>query len=225
MNRSVPCLFLLACAAACVSAGPSKTSDAELLAAWLSGSFNSHAQCAAEAASGADEMRALVAQHAEHADVRMHAVPVWTDREDGRWLYVERERANRPGSAYFERVVHVHFDGHALVSDTYLLPGDEHRFDGAWRTPKALADVDVGSLVLRAGSRLHWSRTTGGTFSGVPEYGSCSSVLQGATHATSRMTVSSSRITSWDQGFDDAGKQVWGVTSGPYVLDREDGNG
>ncbi len=221
MIRRLTCLMLLAGLTACVSPAAWKSDDAELLAEWMSGTFSSSAQSAAEFAAGPDALRALVAQHGEHADVRLHVVAVWTERTDGYWLYVERARANNPAAPYFQRVVRVHVEGHLLVSDTYLLPGDADRFDGAWRAPEPLADVAAGSLVLRSDDTLHWTRTVGGTFSGVPEYGSCSSVLQGATHAASRMTVSSERITSWDQGFDDSGKQVWGVTSGPYVFEHE----
>ena len=46
----------------------------------------------------------------------------------------------------------------------------------------------------------------------------CSSTLGGASYATSQVTVTPLELRSWDQGFDAAGKQVWGAEKGPYVF-------
>jgi hypothetical protein len=33
--------------------------------------------------------------------------------------------------------------------------------------------------------------------------------------------VTANEITSWDRGFDSAGKQVWGATKGPYQFKKQ----
>jgi len=48
----------------------------------------------------------------------------------------------------------------------------------------------------------------------------CLSDFQGATYATSEVKIFDTRIESWDRGYDDMDKQVWGATKGPYVFDR-----
>lgn len=217
VSGSLLCMAL----AACRTGGNASTHDADTLAQWMSGSFSSRAQHAAEVGGDADELRALVARHGDHADVRMHAVPVWTERTDGRWLYVERERGNQAAKPESMRVVHIHVEDGELASDTYLLPGDEARFAGAWKSNAPLQGIGPDALTLREGCTLHWSRADGGTFVGASEPGACRSDLNGAAYAVSRMTVSSARITSWDRGFDASDRQVWGVTSGPYAFERE----
>jgi CpeT protein len=49
----------------------------------------------------------------------------------------------------------------------------------------------------------------------------CSSSLQGASYATSEVSVEMTKITSWDRGFDTNDMQVWGAVAGPYVFDRK----
>jgi CpeT protein len=217
----VLCTLLFLALAACRTSGSASAQDVDALALWMSGSFSSRAQHAAEMALEPAEMRALVAQHGDHADVRMHAVPVWPDRTDGRWLFVERARAEAPSKPEWLRVVHIHVDAGLLESETYLLPGDERRFAGAWKSAAPLSDIGPESLTLREGCALHWSRAEDGSFVGSSEPGACRSDLNGAVDAVSRMTVSPERTTSWDQGFDASGRQVWGVTSGPYNFERE----
>ncbi len=207
--------------AACRTTGAANAHDVDTLARWMSGSFSSRAQHAAESAGDPDEARARAARQGDHDDVRMHAVPIWTARTDGKWLYVERARANAPTKPEWLRVVRVHVEDGALATDTYLLPGDEMRFAGAWKTPALLDGVDPKSLTLRDGCTLHWSRAEDGAFAGASQPEACRSDLNHAAYAVSRMTVAPERITSWDRGFDASDRQVWGVTSGPYVFERE----
>ena len=49
----------------------------------------------------------------------------------------------------------------------------------------------------------------------------CASDLRGAAYATSEVTITPQFVLSWDRGFDNTGKQVWGATEGPYVFLRE----
>ncbi|MBK8257441.1 MAG: chromophore lyase CpcT/CpeT [Polyangiaceae bacterium] len=48
----------------------------------------------------------------------------------------------------------------------------------------------------------------------------CLSDFQGATYATSKVSVFDNRIESWDQGWDANDMQVWGAVKGPYIFDR-----
>jgi hypothetical protein len=61
----------------------------------------------------------------------------------------------------------------------------------------------------------------GAAFEGATEGKGCASTLNGASYATSEVTITQDQIRSWDRGFDAADKQVWGATDGPYVFDRK----
>ena len=52
-----------------------ETADLDTLAGWMSGYFSSQQQAFKDSA---------------YRDVRLHMVPIWKDRTDGYWLYVEQ---------------------------------------------------------------------------------------------------------------------------------------
>ena len=51
----------------------------------------------------------------------------------------------------------------------------------------------------------------------------CESNLRGAKYAASRVTLTEHLLASWDQGFDETGKQVWGAEKGGYRFVKEEG--
>jgi hypothetical protein len=44
--------------------------------------------------------------------------------------------------------------------------------------------------------------------------------MRGASYATSEVVLRDDGLDTWDRGFDDAGKQVWGATKGAYQFRR-----
>ena len=110
------------------------------------------------------------------------------------------------------------------------------RFDGTTWQPlggttngqvKALVALPNGDLV--AGGRftaigpvsaIALARWDGQAFVTDPAGKKCPSSLQGATYATSQVDLLDDRMVSWDRGFDDTGKQVWGATKGGYEFIR-----
>jgi hypothetical protein len=49
----------------------------------------------------------------------------------------------------------------------------------------------------------------------------CPSDLRGAKYATTKIELKKGALISWDQGFDAAGKQVWGATQGGYIFIKQ----
>lgn len=193
-------LFLASCRA------NAPHSDVDELASWMTGSFASTAQAAA------DE---------DYRDIRLHMTPIWTSREDGRWLYVEQALAEKPEKPYRQRVYRVHRDDHGLVSDVYELPGDALAFAGTWRDPALLKDVTPASLVPRTGCSIRLQRQPDGSYAGATEHGACPSELNGAKFATSEVVITPMLLASWDRGFDAAGTQVWGAKRGAYQFVKQ----
>lgn len=181
---------------------PAPPSAVDLVQRYLTGSFSS-----AQQAAGDPEYRAIT----------LHTARIWTDRDDGPWLYVEQAMAERPDRPYRQRVYRLRTEPDGRVrSDVFTLPGDPLRFAGAWRDHSLLQSITPDQLTLRDGCAVLLRIEPDGTFLGGTEGSSCASDLRGATYATSKVRLDSFGLESWDQGFDAQGAQVWGATKGPY---------
>ncbi len=186
-------------------ADPAAAVDLDTLVSWMTGSFSSEAQAAADSA---------------YFDIRLEMVPIWTERTDGRWLYVEQAAARSLERPYRQRVYRVtrEEDG-AWRSEVFALP-EPLRFAGAWRETDPLAALTPDSLTVRDGCAVILREFVGGIFVGATEGTGCASSLRGASWATSEVRIGYARIESWDRGFDAAGAQVWGAEKGAYVFLR-----
>ncbi|MBD3367323.1 MAG: hypothetical protein GF405_03975 [Candidatus Eisenbacteria bacterium] len=177
----------------------------DVAARWLTGSFSSAAQAEADT---------------NYFDIRLETVPVWTDRDDGHWLYVEQAAAAHRERPYRQRVYHVVGMGDTLVrSEVYAIP-DPLRFAGAWADDEPLAALTPDSLDLREGCAVYLRMSEQGHFVGGTVGTGCSSTLGGAAYAGSMIVLTPDRLESWDRGFDEHGEQVWGAETGPYVFER-----
>jgi hypothetical protein len=168
-------------------------------------------------------------QHAadpeNYYDIRLHMVPIWRDRTDGPWLYVEQASAAKLDQPYRQRVYHLaaKSDG-TLESAVWELPGDPLRFAGAWRTPERFNDLSPADLTMKAGCSMILRRRADGAFVGGTVGKGCESTLRGAAYATSEATITAEGLITWDRGYDADARQVWGATKGGYVFKRvEDG--
>ncbi len=177
----------------------------DVAARWLTGSFSSAAQAVRDTS---------------YLDIRLEMAPVWTERDDGHWLYVEQAVATHPDRPYRQRVYHVVGEGDSLVrSDVYEIPGPA-RFAGDWREKEPLESLTPDSLELREGCSVYLRVTGAGHFVGGTAGTGCSSELRGAAYATSMIVLTPERLESWDRGFDQDGERVWGAETGPYVFRR-----
>ena len=184
---------------------PASAGDLDTLHEWMIGSFSSEAQAA---------------EVEGYFDIRLEVVPIWTDREDGPWLYVEQAAASNLDRPYRQRVYHLseEEDG-ALRSEVYALP-EPLRFAGAWRDTTMLDGIGPGDLKVRAGCAVILRRATEERFEGSTVGKECTSTLRGASYATSKVIATAEGLESWDQGFAESGEQVWGAEDGPYLFLR-----
>lgn len=187
--------------------------DARDLLAWMTGSFSSRAQ------AESDPTR--------YQASALHIVPIWTDRDDGWWLYVEQALERFPDRPYRQRIykIETRFDG-SFTSLVFELPGDPRERAGDWRAPERFADLAPEDLVPRPGCAVALVRDADRFVGGTSGTG-CTSTLAGATYATSEVEITASGLETWDRGFDATGRQVWGATDGPYRFSRvrEDASG
>lgn len=179
----------------------------ETLLDWMTGSFSSGPQAADDA---------------DYLDIRLTMVPIWTDRVDGPWLYVEQAAATSLDRPYRQRVYRlVAIDDEVFESVVYALPGDPLRFAGAWQDVRRFKQLSPLDLEERSGCTitLEWSPEIR-AFVGGTDGKDCESSLRGAKSATSEAAVYANRLVSWDRGYAENDEQVWGSTKGGYVFTK-----
>ena len=205
MARSFLLLVSLSVLAGCRSTGaPPEGPTFGDLTRWMTGTFRSAAQAEA---------------NPEYFDVRLVMAPIWSERSDGPWLYVEQAIGSALERPYRQRVYHLVDEGTQVRSEVYALPGEPLDFAGAFSDPDAFAGLTPEDLEWRRGCDILLQRS-GSAFAGSTVENACESSLRGASFATSEVVVEPDRLTSWDRGFDAQGEQVWGAEAGAYVFDR-----
>ena len=189
----------------------------ELLAQWMTRTFSSEAQ--------------PVRDPENYYNIRLVMMPIWEDRADGPWLYVEQAAASALDRPYRQRVYQLQCNRSSsengkhgeetLASVVYTIPDDPLRFAGAWRKPGLFDSITPDDLSLRDGCTVYLSLDAqSSAFVGSTDGTGCASSLGGAAYATSEVSITPIVLTSWDRGFDVASKQVWGATEGPYEFIR-----
>jgi len=196
------CLLLTVGLAGCASTR-SPAQDLEDLAEWMTGTFDSSQQAAAD-------------PEAYHP-IRLVMLPIWEDRTDGRWLYVEQAVAGSEERPYRQRVYHLTVTSHGnLRSDVFELPEDPHGFVAAWERPGVWMTCEPADLLPREGCAIHLRRRADGSFGGETQGTGCTSRLAGAEYATSEVVVTGDLLLSWDRGWSATHQQVWGAEKEPY---------
>lgn len=197
-------IFICALVGALVSAGAS-AQGLDTLAAWMTGSFSSERQAAADSS---------------YVDIRLVMARIWQERADGYWLYVEQAEAGNLEAPYRQRVYRLtETEGGSFRSDVYELPGPR-RFAGAWRERRPLSELSPDSLAARPGCAVILDWYENGMYVGSTVGSECASRHRGASYATSEVIVERTRIMTWDRGYDAEGEQVWGAEEGGFEFDK-----
>lgn len=172
---------------------------------WLEGSFSSALQAQ---------------QDSDFFDIRLHITRIWKDNKNGAWFYVEQAVATAQEKPYRQRVYHVtQLNDSTYESAVYTFPAPL-RYAGAWKNGQ-LGSITSDSLSTRKGCSVFIKPRGKSLFEGGTNERDCESDLRGAKYATTKVKLSKERLESWDQGFDNDGKQVWGATKGGYVFIRD----
>lgn len=186
-------------------AAPAAAEDMNVatLAEWMTGSFSSAAQAEDDS---------------NYFDIRLEMVPVWTDRDDAHWLYVEQAVAGMADKPYRQRVYRVrHLEGNQYESAVFTLPEPE-KYVGVWQKEDPFDDLTPADLIPREGCTVYLTYMGDERFEGGTRGEGCLSTLRGAAYATSEVVIIPGRVESWDRGFDAEGNQIWGAENGPYIF-------
>ena len=76
-------------------------------------------------------------------------------------------------------------------------------------------------MTKREGCAVYLNKQKDGSFKGSTKNDECKSDFRGASYATSKVEMKEGSLISWDQGFDEENKQVWGAEKGGYVFKKQ----
>jgi hypothetical protein len=183
---------------------PKKDKDLERLYKYLQGEFSSEKQAKADTA---------------FFHITLKIAPIWKARTGEYWLYVEQATARKPDKPYRQRVYKLEKKDKQFVSYIYTID-KPLRFAGAYKQAEPLKNLTPDSLQLKDGCEVYLTKK-GKSFAGATRKQACPSELAGASYATSEVTLDEKLLLSWDRGWDNAGKQVWGAEKGGYLFVRQ----
>lgn len=155
----------------------------------------------------------------EFYNISLVMYPIWEKNKEAKWLYVEQAVAAKPKKPYRQRVYKVTETDTPGVfeSAVYTLPNPESFIHG-WETPELFNSISPESLEVREGCSIFLTKTADGCYEGSTKDKECTSNLMGATYATSKVSICSGSVMSWDQGWDDKDEQVWGAVKSGYIF-------
>ncbi len=182
-----------------------KSVDINALVSMMEGSFSSHEQ------AGND---------ADFHDLTLHVKKIWSDRTDGKWLYVEEshsESPDKPTRQYVRRVITT-YEGRFEAAE-YLIPNAKI-FSGEGVMERHLSVLAPDSLRVVKGCAVIYTLMNDTMFEGSSEGKKCLSKKNKKKYITSDVLITKDKIIRWDKVFDQYGNKVSGSDKGGYIFKR-----
>ena len=149
-------------------------------------------------------------------NIKLHMKPIWTEEINGYWLYVEQAMATAVDKPYRQRVYHLYKqDDTTLVSKVYEIKNPS-QYIGGWKDSGKTVNLSMDSLIDRQGCAIFLKKRKNNIYSGTTPWRECLSTFKGAAYTTSEVVIYKRKIISWDRGWDEKDKQVWGAVKGGY---------
>ncbi len=176
-----------------------KRQDLKRLVTYMTGDFSSTAQSLADT---------------NYYDIRLHIHPV-TETENEYWLYVEQAIAKTPEKPYRQRIYRVtQLDSLHFVSDIFMIK-NEKEWISKFKNLKEMMNMPM-DIDQKKGCSVYLTLQKDNSFKGSTHEADCESSLRGAKYATSEVSITPNILVSWDRGFDDKNKQMWGAEKAGY---------
>lgn len=153
-----------------------------------------------------------------YSHVNLMIKPIWFHRTDGYWFYVEQALAGNMAKPYRQRVYHLYQLNDTYIENRIYTIKEPARFVGEYAKALPLENLSPDSLEKKAGCDVRFVKTSKDHFTGNTDGRNCISSMKGATYTSSEVSIIPDLIISWDRGFDQNNKQVWGPESGGYLF-------
>jgi len=160
-------------------------------------------------------------QESGYYDISLTNISIWKNRT-GFWIYQELFNSKTPSTIYYQRILKIErLDSITIRSLSYILP-NQKKYSNGWKDPSIFNDLNIKTLEAREGCEIYFQKKTSSIYQGKTNNRTCSStnLMKNVDYITSSIILSQDRISSWDRGYDNNGKQVWGKIQGPYKYKR-----
>ncbi|HNQ61827.1 MAG TPA: chromophore lyase CpcT/CpeT [Bacteroidia bacterium] len=181
-----------------------QSADLQVLAKWMQGSFDSREQHLQDTSN--------------YFDINLEIIPVWTDRVNGFWFYVEQAVSGNLEKPYRQRIYQLTENEKGVFESKIFLLKDPLRFAGR---ADLIEKLNPDSITEKEGCSVFLKRTDQNTFLGSTLGKNCPSERNGSSYATAEVKITATTLESWDRGFDENDKQVWGAESGAYIFRKK----
>lgn len=180
-----------------------KDSDLKKLADFLAGYYSSEEQAKADT---------------NFFHIKLKILPIWKERADAYWFYVEQAAAETENKPYRQRIYRITRFNDSLFESAVFTFNDPLRFAGDEKLFETTMTPD--SLIKRDGCSVYLYKVNENLFYGSTREKDCPSEIRKAKYATSVIELYENKFISWDRGFDENDKQVWGSKKGGYIFDK-----
>jgi len=150
-------------------------------------------------------------------DIRLSITPIWDERTDAIWMYVEQAVSSKIDKPYRQRIYKLTQLSDGSFESAVFTMKDPLRFAGK---VELLEGLNPDSLELREGCSVFLKKSGKKSYEGGTGDKTCPSDMRGAAYASSIVTLNTKMLLSWDRGFDRSDKQVWGAEKGGYKFLR-----
>lgn len=155
-------------------------------------------------------------------DIRVHLRPIWVDRIDGLWLYMEQSLATTPDKPYRQRVYQI-VDGNDADSvdcRMYALPGDALQYAGEWKVERPMRKLTADLLLPISGCTITLRKNEDSSWSGSTQPNECVPPASSGVSSMTSLKIDHDGFEVWDRTLNAEGQQVGGSTAGPYLFKR-----
>ncbi|MBA4299762.1 CpeT/CpcT family [Algoriphagus alkaliphilus] len=153
---------------------------------------------------------------------RVHVIltikPIWKDRSDGAWFYLEQAAYHQREVPYRTAVLKVFEQDGKIISRNYtfenkdiFLDGEERPFPIERFSPSAL-DAKYCDILFEV--------DFSGNFVGKTPDGGCQNSFKGAQVFTNESYLTKEFLISRDRGWSQEGKQLWGPEDFGYLFEK-----
>jgi hypothetical protein len=146
--------------------------------------------------------------------------PIWTDRTDGKWLYVEQAMAAKREKPYRQRIYQIKKGGNNEVISLIYTFENPLEYANAHQNKEILKKLTFDKITSKVGCEVYMNATKNGFEGGTKGQG-CASNLRGASYTTTEIKLEKEKLISWDRGFFTDGKQAWGAEKGGYIFVKQ----
>ncbi|QUM74847.1 chromophore lyase CpcT/CpeT [Moritella sp. 24] len=179
-----------------------KSDNTQLLTQWLSGVHRS----TNDVIQGRD------------VNIDLRIFPIWQDRFDGEWLYMESRIVGSPNKPFRQRILQLVATPNGLIRlYSYSIPRASD-FAGAYYTPKVLMSLTQSQLSISNNCELLIELKITNTFVGETDSNSCITTSHSSSLITTFFAVSEANISFLDGGYDKFGNLVPGRLDIPVTF-------